>query len=90
MIEIKSIVEFGALVESPMKMMGNRAITILAADKKLQNKHKEQLKQKERLAKQAKKQENSGSKSKDEMEKSSTSSDTSGKSSQTEETATVN
>ena len=32
---IGQIVDFGAQVESPMKFMGNRAITILAPDKKV-------------------------------------------------------
>jgi translation initiation factor IF-3 len=32
---INQVVEFGALVESPMKFMGNRAITIIAPDKKM-------------------------------------------------------
>ena len=35
---INQVVEFGAQIESPMKFMGNRAITIIAPDKKLINK----------------------------------------------------
>ena len=40
---IGQIEEFGALVESPVKFMGNRAITILAPDKKALSKRQEEL-----------------------------------------------
>ncbi len=37
---ITNVEELGAIIESPMKMMGNRAITILAPSKKTQKKPK--------------------------------------------------
>lgn len=41
---IAQVEEMGAIVESPVKMMGNRVITILSPDKKIIEKRKKEAK----------------------------------------------
>lgn len=50
---LDEVCEYGAVVESPAKMMGNRIITILSPDKKAIDKRKKEMKREQKMMEEA-------------------------------------
>jgi len=61
---LEEVCEFGAVIESPAKMMGNRIITILSPDKKAIDKRKKEMKREQKMI-EAEKQEEASEKESD-------------------------